>query len=53
MALDLNFADLKLGLCVRVVGNVSHNGLSVGPEGGLKRFHRIEEQMEHGDIGGA
>ena len=50
--LHLYFADLNRWLDVRVVGNVSHDGLSVGPESALKSFHRFEEHVEHHVIDG-
>lgn len=48
---DQHLADLHDRLDVRVVGNVGHDGLGVGAEGGLEGFDGFEEQVADGGIG--
>src|SRR5258708_270918 len=45
--LQLNFADLNCGLCVRVVANVAGDFRYVGFKGGLEGLDRFEGQMPH------
>src|SRR6266481_57667 len=45
--LQLNFADLNCGLCVRVVANVAGDFRYVRFKGGLEGLDRLEGQMPH------
>ncbi len=48
---QLFFADLDIGLGVRVVGRVRHNGFSMEAKGSLEHLNRIKIQIAHGDEG--